>query len=84
MQLYVAERAERRGIGERLVDEVLRYAFEGLALHQVELGVVEHNHSAIRLYEQKGFREYGRLEHCFCVEGVSSTQLLMVVRSKTD
>lgn len=80
VQLYVAERALHRGIGSKLVDAVLRYAFEGLMLQQVELGVVENNSTAIRLYEKKGFKEFGRMEHYFFAEGVDSTQLFMACR----
>lgn len=80
VQLYVAKHASGRGIGSKLVDAVLRHAFDGLMLHQVELAVVENNSTAIRLYEKKGFREYGRMEHHFFAEGVDSTQVFMACR----
>ena len=78
VQLYVAERALHRGVGTRLIDAVLNYAFDGLLLQSVELGVVEHNTVAIALYAKKGFTEFGRMPHYFCVNGTSVTQLFMV------
>lgn len=83
VQLYVAERALNRGIGSRLIDAVLHYGFDGLMLEKIELGVVAHNSSAIRLYERRGFREFGRMEGYFSLDGISTTQLFMVYHSQS-
>ena len=39
---------------------LLRYAFEELNLHRVNLSVFEYNPRAIRSYEKAGFRHEGR------------------------
>lgn len=52
-----------RGIGEEACRAVLRYGFRELNLHRVELTVLAHNESAIRLYKRLGFSVEGRLRH---------------------
>ena len=49
------------GIGERIVRELLRIAFEVLSLHRVTLNVFDFNKSAIRCYEKVGFQQEGIL-----------------------
>lgn len=48
------------GIGREAMKELLEYAFEGLCLDEVRLGVFEFNEPAIRLYRRLGFCFAGR------------------------
>ncbi|MCL6605362.1 MAG: GNAT family N-acetyltransferase [Paenibacillus sp.] len=48
-----------RGIGLRMMKELLRIAFESLELHRISLGVYDFNTSAIKSYEAAGFRREG-------------------------
>ncbi|WP_410511045.1 GNAT family N-acetyltransferase [Paenibacillus sp. BR2-3] len=48
-----------RGIGKRMMNEMLRIAFEGLELHRVSLGAFDFNTSALNSYEAAGFRREG-------------------------
>jgi RimJ/RimL family protein N-acetyltransferase len=48
-----------KGIGKRMMMEMLRIAFEGLEMHRVSLGAFDFNTSALRSYEAVGFRREG-------------------------
>ena len=48
----------RRGVGRRLVEEILEYA-NGLGLRRLWLSVHEDNYAAIRLYKRMGFEVEG-------------------------
>ncbi len=50
-----------RGIGKEATKLILKYAFEYLNIHKVNLEVYEYNERAIRLYESLGFVQEGRL-----------------------
>ncbi|QPA33034.1 GNAT family N-acetyltransferase [Thermaerobacillus caldiproteolyticus] len=53
-----------QGIGQLMVKEILRIAFEELKLHRVSLGVFDFNKSAIACYEKVGFKKEGLLRDC--------------------
>ncbi|MGM0846767.1 MAG: GNAT family N-acetyltransferase [Bacillota bacterium] len=48
-----------KGIGEIMMKEILKVAFDELNLHRVSLGVYDFNHSAIKCYEKAGFQKEG-------------------------
>jgi RimJ/RimL family protein N-acetyltransferase len=50
-----------RGIGQRMMTEILKVAFDELKLHRVSLGVFDFNASAIACYEKAGFIKEGLL-----------------------
>lgn len=50
-----------KGIGELMVNETLRIAFDELKLHRVSLGVFDFNLAAIACYEKVGFKKEGLL-----------------------
>lgn len=50
-----------KGIGQKMVTEVLKVAFDHLSLHRVGLGVFTFNESAIKSYEKVGFVKEGLL-----------------------
>jgi RimJ/RimL family protein N-acetyltransferase len=53
-----------QGIGQLIVKEILKIAFEELKLHRVSLGVFDFNQSAIACYEKAGFKKEGLLRDC--------------------
>ncbi|CAM5224125.1 RimJ/RimL family protein N-acetyltransferase OS=Ureibacillus acetophenoni OX=614649 GN=SAMN05877842_1285 PE=4 SV=1 [Ureibacillus acetophenoni] len=53
--------ARGKGIGEQMIREVLKIAFDELHLHRVTLGVYDFNQSAIACYEKVGFKKEGLL-----------------------
>lgn len=50
-----------KGIGQQMMIEILKVAFEELHLHRVTLGVFDFNSSAIACYEKVGFKKEGLL-----------------------
>jgi RimJ/RimL family protein N-acetyltransferase len=58
-----------RGFGTEAARLVLDHAFGELALHRVDLNVLEFNEGAMRLYERLGFRRDGVLRHTVLVGG---------------
>ena len=50
-----------RGVGPAVTRLVLRYGFDELDLHEIELIVLDFNERARRCYRSCGFREVGRI-----------------------
>ncbi|RIW32708.1 N-acetyltransferase [Bacillus salacetis] len=48
-----------KGIGQAMMDEILKTAFGEHQLHRVSLGVYDFNYSAIKCYEKAGFQKEG-------------------------
>lgn len=48
-----------RGLGTRITQDMLKYGFEQLNLHRIELSVLATHDSAIGLYEKHGFKKEG-------------------------
>ena len=59
MNIAVAERARRQGIGEALLSRILEAARER-GVRKLFLEVREHNTPAIRMYEKNGFVFFGK------------------------
>lgn len=51
--------ARGKGIGQQMIKEILKIAFDELQLHRVSLGVFDFNVSAITCYEKAGFIKEG-------------------------
>jgi len=68
-----------KGYGTEVTRLMLRYAFETLELHRVELRVAAYNARAIRCYEKCGFRHEGVERDSFFVDGKWHDDLLMAI-----
>ena len=66
-----------QGLGTAAIQLVLRYAFEEMKLHRVELHVDEQNARGIRCYEKCGFVREGVLRDHRVFEGEYSNTILM-------
>jgi RimJ/RimL family protein N-acetyltransferase len=51
--------ARGKGIGQQMIMEILKIAFDDLHVHRVSLGVFDFNISAIACYEKAGFLKEG-------------------------
>lgn len=54
-----------RGVGTDAVRTLTRYAFDGLGLHRIGLGVFSFNERAIATYRRLGFVEEGRIREAW-------------------
>jgi ribosomal protein S18 acetylase RimI-like enzyme len=73
-RIYVDQELKGRGIGGLFIQKAVEMAKE-FGLKYVWLGVWEHNESAIRFYEKKGFRPYS--QHIFKLGNDDQTDILM-------
>jgi RimJ/RimL family protein N-acetyltransferase len=53
------ESVRGQGIGQLMIEEIIKIAFDRLKLHRVSLGVYDFNKSAIACYEKAGFIKEG-------------------------
>jgi [ribosomal protein S5]-alanine N-acetyltransferase len=67
------------GIGEEATRLVLRHAFGEMALHRVDLRVLDDNARAIRCYEKCGFQVEGREREGALIAGEWRTDLIMSI-----
>jgi len=58
-----------RGLGRRILEELIRIAFEDLKAHRLFLDVYEDNHRARHLYESLGFKYEGVMRDAALREG---------------
>ena len=65
--------------GAETTQLVLRYAFEELGFHRIELRVLEFNHRAISCYRRCGFVEEGRERDSTLIGGEWHTDVLMSI-----
>lgn len=66
-----------KGLGTEITQLVMRYAFDELSLHRVDLRVLEYNHRAIKCYEKCGFIIEGTEREGALIEGKYETDLIM-------
>ena len=57
------ENIRGRGIGVRVLKEIMRIGFEDLKFEKITLGVFDFNHSAIKCYENAGFKKEKYIEN---------------------
>ena len=67
------------GYGTEAIRLLLRYAFDDLGLHRVDLLVIAYNARAIRAYEKCGFVREGVLRESALVDGVRHDDVLMSI-----
>ena len=68
-----------RGYGTEATRLVLRYAFEKLHLHRVDLVVLEYNHRAIAFYKKCGFVQEGVARETTLVAGHWHNDVIMSI-----
>ena len=66
-----------QGIGTKALHLALSFGFETLALHRVELRVLEYNTRAIASYKKLGFVEEGRARQAALVDGTRYDDVIM-------
>ena len=67
------------GYGTDALRLMVRYGFETLRLHRIELGVYDFNPRAIRAYEKVGFQREGLLRDALLWEGTYHSMITMSI-----
>ena len=79
--MYVAPEARRQGVGRKLLQHALEYAWNSLSVTQVNLGVNTGNTPVVELYKSLGFETYGVERGFLLVDGVLYDEYQMVCAS---
>jgi phosphinothricin acetyltransferase len=82
VSVYVTESHHGKGVGRRLLAELIRAA-ENAGIWTLQASVFPENHATIRLHEAAGFRTVGRRERIAQLDGVWRDTLLLERRSST-
>ena len=82
VQVYVEPAYRGQNIGEKLLRQVLDYAFGLEGIEQVQLSVITSNTTAIKLYEKLGFKTFGVQPRYFKVgDGYLDQQFMQLFKS---
>lgn len=73
-KIYVLQQFQGMRLGKLLIEHSFQVARDNKA-KTIWLGVWEHNHKAIRFYQQQGFEKFG--EHIFQIGNQADTDWLM-------
>jgi RimJ/RimL family protein N-acetyltransferase len=68
-RVFIAPEQRGRGLARRMLTEALRFGFEQLHLHRIDLGVYDFNEAAIRAYTRAGMQQEGRSRDVLRYEG---------------
>ena len=71
-----------RRIGEITTKLLLRYGFDTMHLHRIDLKVLAYNRRAIRCYEKCGFLQEGVLRESAYIDGTFHDDIIMGILSK--
>lgn len=68
-----------KGIGTETTKLLLRYGFEVMKWHRIELKVLDYNKRGIRCYEKCGFRQEGILRDSAFIDGTYHSDIVMSI-----
>lgn len=81
--IFIGEEQYRsNGYGAEAIRLLLKYGFDILNLHNINLGVFSFNERAITCYKKVGFKEYGRRHECYYLDGKYYDRIEMEVLEK--
>ena len=80
VSVYIRSLAKGRGIGTRLLEELIRQSEES-GIWTLQAGIFADNHPSIKLHEKMGFRLVGSREKLGQLDGVWRDIVLMERRS---
>ena len=82
VSVYVAAGSAGRGVGRRLLSELVRLSEEA-GIWTLQAGIFPENTASLALHERCGFRVVGRRERLGCQNGVWRDVVLVERRSAT-
>jgi len=68
-----------KGLGTEITRLVIKYAFEELKLHRIDLRVLQYNERAIKCYEKCGFTQEGLEREGALIGGKYETDVMMSI-----
>lgn len=81
--IFIGEEDTRNhGYGSEALQLLLRYGFEVLHFHSIDLTVYDFNERAIHCYEKIGFQECGRRHECYYLNGKWHDRIHMEIFEK--
>ncbi len=75
--IMVHEAYHGQGIGNALMTEILKLSDDWLMLKRIELGVINDNEKAMKLYEKHGFEKEGLKKYAIKKDGVYADEVIM-------
>ena len=81
VSVYVSTAARGRGVGRRLLEELVRSS-EANGLWTLQAGIFPENQASLAVHRQCGFREVGRRERIGALHGQWRDVLLLERRSR--
>jgi len=83
-RILVANKVDRnKGYGKQIINGLLEIGFGELELHRIDLGVFDFNKSAIKCYENCGFKIEGLLRDSFVIDDkFYSVYTMSILRSE--
>ena len=82
IQMYILPAYQGKKLGLQLLQATTAEAFKIPEVEQIVLGVITHNISAIKTYEQAGFKEFGVHPHYLKIGDRYYDERLMVLTRK--
>ncbi|MFB4324560.1 GNAT family protein [Priestia sp. BR_2] len=79
IRISISGRHSNKGYGTEALKLMLRYGFESLSLHRIELGVYAFNPRAIHVYEKLGFKREGTLRDSLYWDGTFHDMIVMSI-----
>lgn len=81
--IFIGEEEYRsNGYGAEAIKLLIKYGFDILNLHSIELGVYNFNERAIACYKKVGFKECGRRHECYFLDGKYYDRITMEILEK--
>ncbi|XMB87083.1 GNAT family protein [Mycoplasmatota bacterium WC44] len=68
-----------KGMGTKITNAILDFAFNELKLHRVDLVVLEFNHRGIHCYEKCGFTKEGVMRDSILIDGIYYSDITMSI-----
>ena len=82
IQMYIQPDYQGKKLGQQLLQATIGAAFKIPEVEQLALGVISHNRSAAKIYEQAGFTEFGMQPHYIKIGDKYLHQRLMLLDRK--
>lgn len=78
--IFIGEEENRnKGYGTDTIRTLLKYGFDIINLHNIDLKVFSFNEGAIKCYQKAGLKEYGRKHECYYLNNKYYDEIYMEI-----